>query len=105
MSAVRRHPVVAFFVLTYLLTWSLVPVGSFFTPGPLLAALVEVAGGAGVAVELDGKGYPERLAAALTATLSDTERLRRLGVLATDRERAFSWRDSAERVWQLHADL
>ncbi|WP_243696911.1 glycosyltransferase family 4 protein [Labedella endophytica] len=68
-------------------------------------ALVEVAGGAGVAVELDGKGYPERLAAAIASTLSDTERLRRLGVLASDRERAFSWRDSAERVWQLHADL
>ena len=29
----------------------------------------------------------------------------RLGVLASDRARAFSWRDSAERVWQLHADL
>ncbi|PSL38772.1 glycosyltransferase involved in cell wall biosynthesis [Labedella gwakjiensis] len=69
------------------------------------AALVEVAGGAGVAVELDGKGYPERLAAAISSTLSDPERLRRLGVLAADRERAFSWRDSAERVWQLHADL
>jgi glycosyltransferase involved in cell wall biosynthesis len=69
------------------------------------AALVEVAGGAGVAVELDGKGYPERLGAAIAATLSDTDRLRRLGVLASDRERAFSWRDSAERVWQLHADL
>ena len=24
---------------------------------------------------------------------------------AADRARAFSWRDSAERVWQLHADL
>jgi membrane protease YdiL (CAAX protease family) len=43
MSAVRRHPVVTFFVLTYLLTWSLVPVGSFFTPGPLLAAVVVIA--------------------------------------------------------------
>ena len=29
----------------------------------------------------------------------------RLAVLASDRARAFSWRDSAERVWQLHADL
>jgi glycosyltransferase involved in cell wall biosynthesis len=69
------------------------------------AALVEVSAGAGVAVELTGKGYPERLAAALSATLSDGEQLRRLGILAQDRERAFSWRDSAERVWQLHADL
>ena len=29
----------------------------------------------------------------------------RLGVFGSDRSRAFSWRDSAERVWQLHADL
>ncbi|RWZ68777.1 glycosyltransferase family 1 protein [Labedella populi] len=69
------------------------------------AALVEVSANAGVAVELTGKGYPERLAAALSDTLADGEQLRRLGILAQDRERAFSWRDSAERVWQLHADL
>ena len=43
MSALRRHPLVAFFVLSYLLTWSLVPVGSFFTPGPLLAAVIVIA--------------------------------------------------------------
>lgn len=30
---------------------------------------------------------------------------RRLGVLAGDRARAFSWASSAERVWSLHADL
>ena len=35
----------------------------------------------------------------------DAELRSRLGVLASDRARAFSWRDSAERVWQLHADL
>ncbi|MEV8250807.1 glycosyltransferase [Microbacterium sp. NPDC076768] len=29
----------------------------------------------------------------------------RLGVLAADRSRAFSWASSAERVWALHADL
>ena len=29
----------------------------------------------------------------------------RLGVLAGDRGRVFSWRDAADRVWQLHADL
>jgi membrane protease YdiL (CAAX protease family) len=43
VSALRRHPLVAFFTLTYLLTWSLVPVGSFFAPGPLLAAVIVVA--------------------------------------------------------------
>ena len=30
---------------------------------------------------------------------------KRLGVLAGDRARAFSWTSSAERVWALHADL
>lgn len=30
---------------------------------------------------------------------------RRLGVLAADRSRAFSWPSAAERVWGLHADL
>lgn len=30
---------------------------------------------------------------------------KRLGVLAGDRSRAFSWASSAERVWSLHADL
>ncbi|GAB3616058.1 glycosyltransferase family 1 protein [Okibacterium endophyticum] len=68
-------------------------------------ALVEVAGGAGLVVEHSGKGYPERLSAALANVLGDSELRSRLSVLATDRERAFSWRDSAERVWQLHADL
>ncbi|MDR6973238.1 glycosyltransferase family 1 protein [Leifsonia shinshuensis] len=72
-------------------------------------ALVEVAGGAGLAVErptADGDtGYPERLAAAIARVLDDAELSARLRVLASDRARAFSWRDSAERVWQLHADL
>lgn len=40
MSAVRRHPLIAFFVLTYALTWAAIPFGSFFTAGPLLAALI-----------------------------------------------------------------
>jgi hypothetical protein len=40
MSAVRRHPLVAFFVLTYALTWGFLPLGIFGTTGPLLAALI-----------------------------------------------------------------
>jgi membrane protease YdiL (CAAX protease family) len=43
MSALHRHPLVAFFALSYLLTWSLVPIGSFFAPGPLLAAVIVIA--------------------------------------------------------------
>lgn len=72
-------------------------------------ALVEVAAGAGLVVERpetpDDPAYSERLAAAIGRVLTDDEFRTRLGILATDRARAFSWRDSAERVWQLHADL
>lgn len=69
-------------------------------------ALVEVAGGAGLVVERGGKkGYPERLAEAIAQVLDDSDLRSRLGVAGADRARAFSWRDSAERVWQLHADL
>ncbi len=71
-------------------------------------ALVEVAGGSGFIVERprgDDDDYAERLAAAIERVLGDDELRARLRVLAADRARAFSWRDSAERVWQLHADL
>ncbi|WP_158862727.1 glycosyltransferase family 4 protein [Leifsonia sp. AG29] len=73
-------------------------------------ALVEVAAGASLVVERpagpdDEDGYSERLAAAIARVLADADLRSRLGVLASDRARAFSWRDSAERVWQLHADL
>ncbi|WP_025155564.1 glycosyltransferase family 4 protein [Leifsonia aquatica] len=73
-------------------------------------ALVEVAGGASLVVErvaspADDAAYSERLAAAIGRVLDDDALRERLGVLASDRARAFSWRDSAERVWQLHADL
>jgi hypothetical protein len=42
MSLIRRHPVVTFFLLAYVLTWAAVPWGSFFVPGVLVAALVVV---------------------------------------------------------------
>jgi len=39
----RDHPLLAFFVLTYVLTWGLVlPFGLFFPPGCLLAAVIVV---------------------------------------------------------------
>lgn len=68
-------------------------------------ALMEVAGGAGVPVERGKKGYGERLADAVGSVLSDTGRVEHLRIIGQDRARAFSWRDSAERVWALHADL
>jgi membrane protease YdiL (CAAX protease family) len=42
MSLLRRHPVVTFFLLAYVLTWAPVPWGSFNVPGVLVAALVVV---------------------------------------------------------------
>ncbi|MBF4575898.1 glycosyltransferase family 1 protein [Frondihabitans sp. VKM Ac-2883] len=69
-------------------------------------ALVEVAAGAGITVPRDdATGYPERLAQAMFQVVNDLELATRLGVAGLDRARAFSWRDSAEKVWQLHADL
>ncbi len=73
-------------------------------------ALVEVAASASLVVERpssvdDDADYSERLAGAIGRVLDDADLRVRLGVLASDRARAFSWRDSAERVWQLHADL
>ena len=47
----------------------------------------------------------DALAAALSAVVGDEATVRRLRVLSQDRSHAFAWRDSAERVWQLHAEL
>ncbi|WP_394771431.1 glycosyltransferase family 4 protein [Lacisediminihabitans sp.] len=70
------------------------------------AAVVEVAAGAGLVVARDDpEGYADRLAAAMSSVLTDHELATRLGFLGQDRAGAFSWKDSAEKVWQLHADL
>ena len=42
---------------------------------------------------------------AIAELLADETAAQRLGVAGQDRARAFSWRDAAEKVWQLHADL
>jgi glycosyltransferase involved in cell wall biosynthesis len=47
----------------------------------------------------------DAIAEALSTALGSTASVERLSVLAADRGRAFSWRESADRVWQLHADL
>jgi uncharacterized protein len=39
---VQAHPLAAFFVLAYALSWAAVPFGSFFAPGALIAALIVV---------------------------------------------------------------
>jgi glycosyltransferase involved in cell wall biosynthesis len=70
------------------------------------AALVEVAGDAGVVVEReDSAGYPHRLAAAIATVTGDDALAARLGQAGRDRASMFSWTNSAEKVWQLHADL
>ncbi len=68
-------------------------------------ALMEVAADAGIVVSRDEPDEAERYAAAIQQVLDDTELRGRLSLGARDRSRAFSWRDSAEKVWQLHADL
>jgi len=69
-------------------------------------ALMEVGAGAGIAVALDdAETYPARLAAQISRVVNDETLARKLSVAGQDRARAFSWRASAEKVWQLHADL
>lgn len=69
-------------------------------------AVLEVAAGAGIAVEReDAEGYPERLASAIGSVIADPALAERLRYTGLDRAGAFSWRDSAQKVWQLHADL
>ncbi|MFB9309262.1 glycosyltransferase involved in cell wall biosynthesis [Agromyces hippuratus] len=71
-----------------------------------IAAYVEVAAEGGLTVPIGiGGGYTERLAAAISTVVESPTLAERLSVTASDRAHAFSWRDSAERVWQLHADL
>jgi glycosyltransferase involved in cell wall biosynthesis len=76
------------------------------TGAPLVAARTEqneelLAEGAHLAAVDDS----DELGEALRRALEDDAFAARLRVLSTDRARAFSWRDAAERVWQLHAEL
>lgn len=69
-------------------------------------AVLEVAAGAGITVErADEEGYPGRLAAAVASVAHNPRLAERLKFTGLDRAGAFSWRDSAQKVWQLHADL
>jgi glycosyltransferase involved in cell wall biosynthesis len=69
-------------------------------------ALLEVAAGSTYVIERTTAGaYPGQLAEAIHAVTTDTQLAQRLSISGLDRARAFSWRDSAEKVWQLHADL
>ena len=71
-------------------------------------ALLELSADAGLAVERgdsEDTGYPERLGAAISGVLADSQLADRLRYSGQDRARVYSWRNSAEKVWQLHADL
>ena len=57
-----------------------------------------------------GPGGPRRATrsgwpTAIASVVGDPALLRRLHTTGLDRAKAFSWKDSAEKVWQLHADL
>ena len=69
-------------------------------------ALVEVAGEAGVVVALaDEPEFADRLAVAIGSVLADSALASTLSTAGRDRSRLFDWDTSAEKVWQLHADL
>lgn len=67
-------------------------------------SLHEIAADSGVEVTR-GDGYADRLADAIATTLDDADERARLSVMGEDRAKAFTWRDAAEKIWQLHADL
>jgi glycosyltransferase involved in cell wall biosynthesis len=69
-----------------------------------LPAIAEVTADAAVLVAREGD-YPAQLADAIRGLLDDSATTERLGIAAQDRAKAFTWRDAAEKVWQLHADL
>jgi glycosyltransferase involved in cell wall biosynthesis len=69
-------------------------------------ALVEVAADAGVVVALGNEAsFVERLAVEIRRVVDDPVFAQQLRYSGIDRARMFSWRTSAEKVWQLHADL
>ncbi|QFZ23220.1 glycosyltransferase family 4 protein [Saccharothrix syringae] len=65
-------------------------------------ALVEVAGGAGVAVP---RGDRAALAAALRSVVTDEALATRLAAAGRVRARAFTWDDAAREVWAVHLGL
>ncbi len=69
-------------------------------------AVLEVSDGAGLAVAREpAESYSARLGEAIGTVLADAALAERMGFAGRDRARTFSWKDSAEKVWQLHADL
>src|SRR5215211_7731822 len=42
LSLVKRHPIITFFVLTFVIGWGLIPIWTFQAGSPLIAALIVV---------------------------------------------------------------
>ncbi|MEI3866038.1 glycosyltransferase [Microbacterium sp. CCNWLW134] len=77
---------------------------------PVLAAASDshtevVSDGGRLVDEADDAVLGDALGATLAETLGSVSAAERLGVLAADRGRAFSWAEAADKVWHLHADL
>lgn len=53
----------------------------------------------------DVAGFTASLAQHIAALLEDAQTRERMRIAGRDRAQLFSWRDAAEKVWQLHADL
>ncbi len=53
----------------------------------------------------DVAGFTASLAQHIAALLEDTQTRERMRIAGRDRAQLYSWRDAAEKVWQLHADL
>lgn len=69
-----------------------------------LPGIAEIAADAAILVER-GDDYAASLSEAIRGLLDDSAAAERLAVAARDRAKAFTWRDAAEKIWQLHADL
>lgn len=69
------------------------------------AVATELAGDAGFQIPVMTVESAPEIAEALTALSEDPARLERHRVAGTDRSASFTWRDSAERLWSLHAEL
>jgi glycosyltransferase involved in cell wall biosynthesis len=65
-----------------------------------LPALREMTAGAAVLV-----GDDDDLGDAVRGLVEDERERDHVAVAGADRAKAFSWRDAAEKIWQLHADL
>lgn len=77
---------------------------------PVIAASTDVnrevvVDGGELIADTDAAALAGGMGAALAAALATTSAAERLAVLSGDRGRVFSWREAADKVWLLHAEL